>query len=61
MIASRTVVVAVCRRCKHERLLFPADLIERLGPDQRIADLGEKLRCGGCGGRGIARVYEASR
>jgi hypothetical protein len=31
VIASRTVVVAVCRRCKHQEMLFRVDLTERLG------------------------------
>jgi hypothetical protein len=61
MIASKSVVVAVCRRCKHEKMLFPADLIERLGADLRVADLWTKLRCSGCRGRGVARVHESSR
>lgn len=55
LVQTNTVILAVCGRCKHEKMLFPADIIVRLGAEQRIAALVDKLRCGRC----MVIVHEA--
>jgi DNA-directed RNA polymerase subunit RPC12/RpoP len=53
-------LVAVCRRCKHRRLLYPANLIPQFGEDFPAIELRERLRCSGCRGR-MANLHESSR
>jgi hypothetical protein len=31
LIGSKMALVAICRRCKHQRVLYPANFIERFG------------------------------
>jgi hypothetical protein len=54
-------LVAICRRCKHRRLLFPAGLAERLGKTFTVVELRKRLRCGGCRGYGTANLHESTR
>jgi hypothetical protein len=61
LIQRRTALVAICRRCKHRRLLFPAALAERLGATFKVMELRKRLRCGGCRGYGTANLHESSR
>jgi hypothetical protein len=61
LIARKTALVAICRRCKHRRLLFPASLAAQLGNEFRVVDLRKRLRCGGCRGYGTANLHESSR
>jgi hypothetical protein len=57
LLRARLVLVAVCRRCKHEHVLYPALLIEapgsgaleavapeRVGADLVVADVGDRPR-----------------
>jgi type II secretory pathway component PulJ len=61
LIKRKTALVAICRRCKHRRLLFPAALAETLGEESKVIDLQKRLRCGGCRGYGTANLHESSR
>jgi hypothetical protein len=61
LIASKCALVAICRRCKHRRLLFPPVLASRLGENFLVVDLPQHLRCDECKRHGTAKVYESSR
>jgi hypothetical protein len=61
LVQRKTALVAICRRCKHRRLLFPASLAARLGETFKVADLRKRLRCGGCRAYGTANLHESSR
>jgi hypothetical protein len=39
LIQRKAALVAICRRCKHRRLLFPAALAETLGETCKVGDL----------------------
>jgi hypothetical protein len=60
MVLAKMALVAVCRRCKHRRLLYPANLIPRFGEDFPAIDLRQLLRCSGCRGR-MGNLHESSR
>jgi hypothetical protein len=61
LIATKTALVAICRRCKHRRLLFPTVLASHLGVDFKVVDVPKHLRCAGCNRTDTAKVFEASR
>jgi hypothetical protein len=61
LIRRKTALVAICRRCKHRRLLFPAGLAQQLGETFKVMELRKRLRCGGCRGYGTANLHESSR
>jgi hypothetical protein len=50
LIARKAALVAICRRCKHRRVLLPRSLASRLGEGFKVADLRMRLRCEGCRG-----------
>jgi hypothetical protein len=58
LIATKTALVAICQRCKHRRLLFPAELASQLGVDFEVVDVPT---CAGCNRTDTAKVYESSR
>jgi len=58
--SAKTELVAVCRRCKHWRVLFTANLIARYGANFPALALHERLRCTNCSGR-VANLHESSR
>jgi hypothetical protein len=60
LVTRKMTLVAVCRRCNHRRVLYPARLIERFGADCPATHLQERLRCGRCRGR-MANLHESSR
>jgi hypothetical protein len=54
-------LVAICRRCKHQRVLYPANYIQRFGEDCLAIALREHLRCSSsCCGR-LANLHESGR
>jgi hypothetical protein len=53
-------LVVICRRCKHQRALFPANYIERFGADCPAIELREHLCYTNCRGR-MANLHESSR
>jgi hypothetical protein len=61
LINRKAAVVAICRRCKHRRLLFPTALAGKLGETFKVVDLQKRLRCGGCRGYGTANLHESTR
>ena len=61
LIGRKAAVVAICRRCKHRRLLFAKNLANRLGEDFKVVDLGKRLRCQKCGVTGTATIHESTR
>jgi hypothetical protein len=60
LMKAKMAVVAVCRRCKHRRALYPANLIPRFGETCPAIDLRERLRCSSCRGR-MANLHESAR
>jgi hypothetical protein len=52
LIERKAALVAICHRCKHRRLLFPASLASQLGDRFKVIDLRKRLRCAGCRGYG---------
>jgi len=60
LVAAKIALVAVCRRCKHRRVLYPARLIARYGESYPAIELRERLRCTACR-YGSANLHESSR
>ena len=60
MVRAKMALVAVCRRCKHRRVIYPANLIPQFGEGFPAIELRERLRCSGCRGR-MANLHESSR
>jgi hypothetical protein len=60
LMQRKIALVAVCRRCKHRRLLLPGQLAGR-EETLTIADLRRRLRCSQCSGYGTANLHEATR
>jgi hypothetical protein len=61
LLERKTALVAICRRCKHRRLLLPRVLAERLGEAFKVAELQKRLRCEACRGYGTANLHESTR
>ena len=57
---SRAVLQIVCRRCRHEAIKFPMELIPRAGRHCKVSEIAAKLRCSKCNSREV-NVYEARR
>jgi hypothetical protein len=60
MVVAKMALVAVCRRCKHRRVLYPANFVARFGRDFPAIGLREHLPCTACRGR-MANLHESSR
>ena len=60
LIDSKMALVAVCRRCKHQRVLCPANFIDRFGENSPAILLREHLRCSECRGK-MANLHESAR
>jgi hypothetical protein len=60
LIEAKMALVAVCRRCKHRRVLFPANLIDRFGADCPSIEVRQHLRCTACRYRS-ANLHESAR
>jgi hypothetical protein len=43
-----------CNRCGHNTVLPSRDLIDRLGADTAVPEVGARLRCTQCGGKDVA-------
>jgi len=59
LIDARMALVAVCRRCKHRRVLYPRNLIDRFGADCPAIELRDYLRCTACRSRS-ANLHESA-
>jgi hypothetical protein len=60
LVLAKMALVAVCRRCKHWRVLYPASLTLTYGADFPAIALRKRLRCSGCGSRS-ANLHESAR
>jgi hypothetical protein len=60
LVRAKMALVAICRRCKHRRVLYPAYLIARFGENCPAIELRGRLRCSSCRGR-MANLHESSR
>ena len=60
LVLAKMALVAVCRRCKHRRVLYPASLILMYGAGFPAIALRERLRCSRCGSRS-ANLHESAR
>jgi hypothetical protein len=60
LVQAKMALVAVCRRCKHRRVLYPVNLIPRFGETCPAIELRQLLRCGACRGR-MANLHESAR
>jgi hypothetical protein len=61
LIDERMALVAICRRCKHQRVLYPANFIERFGEHCPAIELCQHLRCSSCRTRAMANLHESTR
>jgi hypothetical protein len=57
---AKMALVAICRRCKHQRVLYLANFIERFGENCPAIELRGHLRCSSCRGR-MANLHESAR
>lgn len=60
LVRAKMALVAICRQCKHRRVIYPANLIDRFGEDCPAIELGQRLRCTFCRYR-CANLHESSR
>ena len=60
LVRKRLSLLAVCHRCKHEGLLFPATLILRFGENFPAVAIRRHVRCSVCRCTS-ANLHEASR
>ena len=61
LAVAKVALVAVCRRCGHQKLLFPYGLAERLGQDFPFERLAARLRCTECQALGWVVMHESVR
>jgi hypothetical protein len=47
LLRAKLVLLAACRRCKHQSLIYPHSLIDRFGEDTPAIDI-PLLRCTTC-------------
>ena len=60
LVDDKMALVAICRRCKHQRVLYPAIYTERFGEDCPAIALRHLLRCSSCGARS-PNLHESAR
>ncbi len=60
LIRAKLVLMAVCRRCKHQRPIYPLSLIDRFGEHCPAIDIRPLLRCSACRYRS-ANLHETGR
>jgi hypothetical protein len=60
LVRAKMALVAVCRRCKHRRLLYPANLIPQFGEEFPAIELRQRMRCSSCRAT-VANLHESSR
>lgn len=56
----KIALVAICKQCKHRKLLSPAALAATLGHEVEAIALRTRLRCTRCGCRG-PNLHEMTR
>ena len=60
LVRKRLSLLAVCHRCKHQGLLFPANLVARFGENYPAVAVRRHMRCSVCRCTS-ASLHEASR
>src|SRR5262249_38464414 len=60
LVRAKMALVAVCRRCRHRSVIYPANFIPRFGMEFPEIAVRQRLRCRGCRSR-LANLHEASR
>ena len=60
LLEAKMALVAICRRCKHRSVLYPANLIPRFGANCPSIGIREALRCSKCRYRS-ANLHESAR
>jgi hypothetical protein len=60
LVRAKMALVAICRQCKHRRVIYPANLIGKFGDDFPALELRQRLRCSLCRYRS-ANLHESSR
>lgn len=61
LMKRKVELIAVCKRCKHRRLLLVPNLAKRLGEGYRVLSVGHVLRCGHCRALGAVNLHETAR
>jgi hypothetical protein len=61
LIAAKLVLLAACRRCKHQSLICPPALIERFGENTPAIDIRPMIRCSACCTGGPTCIFNTSR
>jgi hypothetical protein len=61
LVAARVALVVVCKRCRHEAVLFPNRLAEQHGSAAVVSTLAARMRCGACKSRGSVQIRESVR
>jgi hypothetical protein len=61
LIDEKMALVAICRRCKHQRVLYPANFIPRFVEHWPAIELRQHLRCSSCRTRAMANLHESAR
>jgi hypothetical protein len=61
LAVAKVALVAVCRRCRHQKVLFPYGLAERLGADFPVDRLAPRLRCTECRALGWVTLHDSVR
>ena len=47
-------VYCLCQRCGHAAMVEASQLARQLGPEMPVAEVGARMRCGGCGSKDVA-------
>ena len=61
LMQRKVELIAVCKRCKHRRLLLVPNLAERLGEGYRVLSVRHVLRCQQCRALGAVNLHETAR
>lgn len=56
LVAEKGRLVVWCRACRRTAHLAVLPVLARLGPEERVSDLGRHLTCEGCHQKGWADV-----
>lgn len=54
LATQRADVYCLCQRCGHAAMVEAGQLTRQLGPAMPVAEVGARMRCGGCGSKDVA-------
>jgi hypothetical protein len=60
LVQEKMALLAICRRCKHQRVLYPSHYIAPFGEHSPAVALRKHLRCSKCSSR-LVNLYESAR